>query len=255
MKIKNQGETAYQPEQYGDTITVERSFNTSGTSGFKLKNSNGRLVSTKRIDLEDITDFYALQLDNPMSVLTQDNARQFLNSSTPADKYKFFMKGVQLEQLNQDYELLQENIQQIENTFEDKQVNIRQLEERKLKAESNWRALERADNIRNEINLQCVKMAWSQVQDQENILGSFDEKLGNIDQRLSIARTRVDKESTNFEHAEQRQVAARHDLDELESELAAKTDERTGMSQEYDAAKTDMLNALVRKDYPTKACH
>ena len=68
VKIKNQGESAYKPDLYGKSMIVERTFTRNGASNFKIKNSAGKIVSTKRADLDDALDFFALQLDNPMNV-------------------------------------------------------------------------------------------------------------------------------------------------------------------------------------------
>ena len=38
-----------------------------------------------------------LQVDNPMNILTQDAAYQFINHSSEGEKYKFFINEVQLE--------------------------------------------------------------------------------------------------------------------------------------------------------------
>lgn len=46
---------------------------------------------------------FNIQVDNPVSILNQDTARTFLNSSEPSDKYKLFMKGTQLEQIEAEY--------------------------------------------------------------------------------------------------------------------------------------------------------
>lgn len=89
VRIKNQGDGAYMPDEYGKSIIVERHFSRNGTSGFKLKSENGRIISTKKAELDAITDFFSLQIDNPMNVLSQDMARQFLSTSSPAEKYKF----------------------------------------------------------------------------------------------------------------------------------------------------------------------
>jgi len=54
----------------GRCLTVERHFNRSGTSRFKLKDQNGRVVSTEKAELEDILDAFSMQIDNAMNVLT-----------------------------------------------------------------------------------------------------------------------------------------------------------------------------------------
>jgi chromosome segregation ATPase len=249
VKIKNQGETAYQQSLYGEAIIVERTFTISGSSGFKLKSSNGRIISTKKSDLDDITDFYALQLDNPLSVLTQDNARQFLNASTPADKYKFFMKGVQLEQLNQDYELLQDSIQQVENTFEDKQMHINNLEAKKAEADKNWIALVRTDNIRDEINTLRVKMAWAQVEDQENLLMAHDAELELFQVKLEDTQLEVQTITQTLDIKDQEQSQKHERVKDLENELAAKQEAKKDRKEEYDKVMEDMTESQVSFNY------
>lgn len=167
MKIKNRGSDAYKQETYGDSIIVERHFNTGGTSGFKIRNRDGRIISTKRSELDDICDFYALQLDNPVNVLTQDMARQFLNSSTPAEKYKFFIKGVQLEQLDQDYSLLGESLDYIDASLENHKEDCRMTRVKRDDAKTQFRRCEAQATLRERISTFCRKQAWAQIEAQE----------------------------------------------------------------------------------------
>lgn len=48
----------------------------------------GKIVSTKRDDLNKILDHMNIQVDNPMNVLTQDNARSFIASTDEKVKYQ-----------------------------------------------------------------------------------------------------------------------------------------------------------------------
>ena len=169
VKIKNTGDSSYQPETYGRSITVERHFNKTGASSFKLKSATGRSISTKKADLEEICDYFALQIDNPMNVLTQDMARQFLNSSTPQDKYRFFVKGVQLEQLDQDYHLLYDTIDQIEAKLQTRESDVQILEERARKAVAKHQRSERQQGSREKLRHYQRQMAWAQVEQQEKV--------------------------------------------------------------------------------------
>ena len=88
LTLKNQGQDAYMPDQYGDAITIVRRIaKEGGSSGYKIKSADGKVVSTRRDDVTAICDHMQLQPDNPMIILSQDNARQFLSSSTPAQRY------------------------------------------------------------------------------------------------------------------------------------------------------------------------
>ena len=49
---------------------------------------SGQVVSTKREELDHMMDQFNIQVDNPVSVLTQDTSRNFLHSKSPAHKYQ-----------------------------------------------------------------------------------------------------------------------------------------------------------------------
>lgn len=170
MQIKNQGDGAYMPDDYGRSIIVERHFSKSGTSGFKIKADNGRIVSTKKIDLDYITEFFNLQIDNPMNVLSQDMARQFLSSSSPAEKYKFFIRGVQLEQLDQDYRLIEENIDQVTEKLEGKKEDIERMKEASERAKHKLHISDQHENLRKRLRHVRNQMAWAQVEEQEKVV-------------------------------------------------------------------------------------
>lgn len=169
VRIKNQGEGAYLPDDYGKSIIVERHFTKSGSSGFKIKNEQGRIMSTKKAELDAITDYFSLQIDNPMNVLSQDMARQFLSTSSPAEKYKFFVKGVQLEQLDQDYRLIEESVDQIEEKLRTQAPNIRFLENQRDMAKKKLELSDQQDSLRERIRTYRRQLAWSHVEDAERV--------------------------------------------------------------------------------------
>jgi chromosome segregation ATPase len=75
ITLKNQGEEAYRPQDYGASIVITRKFTKEGSSTWKIKGQSGKIVSTKREELSAICDHMNIQVDNPMNVLTQDAAR------------------------------------------------------------------------------------------------------------------------------------------------------------------------------------
>ena len=85
---------------------ITRRFTKEGSSTWKIRSKDGRVISSKKDELSAICDHMNIQVDNPMNVLTQgkvfllyihfffsdsfelDAARQFLSASSPGDKYK-----------------------------------------------------------------------------------------------------------------------------------------------------------------------
>lgn len=169
VRIKNQGDGAYRPEVFGESIIVERHFSRKGASGFRIKSGRGQLITTKKAELDSITDYFSLQIDNPMNVLSQDSARQFLSTSSPAEKYKFFVKGVQLEQLDQDYRLIEESVDQTEEKIRTKMQDSEDLKRRRDAAKEKLERSDRHDSLRENIRNLRNQMAWAQVEEQERV--------------------------------------------------------------------------------------
>jgi len=71
IQLKNKGDEAYRRKDYGDSIIISRRFTAEGSSTWKIKSKDGKVISTKREELAKICDHMNLQVDNPMTVLTQ----------------------------------------------------------------------------------------------------------------------------------------------------------------------------------------
>ncbi|KAL4864957.1 hypothetical protein BDV12DRAFT_175340 [Aspergillus spectabilis] len=192
VRIKNHGDGAYLPDDFGKSIIVERHFTKSGASSFKIKSESGRIISTKRAELDAIIDHFTLQFENPMNVLSQDMARQFLSSSSPAEKYKFFVKGVQLEQLDQDYRLIEESGDQIEEKLRSKEQDISILRNRRDAAQKKLEISDQQESLRDRIRTLRNQMAWAQVEEQERIRDSLDAEVSRTDSELAEAEAKIE---------------------------------------------------------------
>ncbi|KAJ5306641.1 hypothetical protein N7508_005656 [Penicillium antarcticum] len=211
VRIKNQGDGAYMSDDYGKSIIVERHFSKNGSSGFKIKADNGRIVSTKKAELDAITDYFSLQIDNPMNVLSQDMARQFLSTSSPAEKYKFFVKGVQLEQLDQDYRLIEESVDQIEEKLKTTAQDIRVLETRKDAAKKKLQISDQHDSLRARIRNFRSQMVWAQVEEQERMQATLTEEIAKADELIINAEYELARFDDAFQAVEtERETAAEH---------------------------------------------
>ncbi|KXT02936.1 hypothetical protein AC578_10606 [Pseudocercospora eumusae] len=198
VTIKNEGESAYKPELYGRSITVERHFtHTSGT--FKLKSAAGTTISTKKSDLDDMLDYFSLQMDNPINVLTQDKARAFLSNSTPTEKYKFFMKGTQLEILNADYKLLEENLDNVSAQMRRKEEDVAELRQRYKDAERKKQASDKSREMYATIKATEREYAWAQIEQEERELERRERALNQGNEELREAEHAAEVAAAEFE--------------------------------------------------------
>ncbi|KAI1496023.1 P-loop containing nucleoside triphosphate hydrolase protein [Biscogniauxia marginata] len=237
VKIKNQGDDAYKPDLFGESIIFERWFTKSGSSGFKLKSAASRVISTKKADVDDVVEYFCLQVDNPLNVLSQDNARQFLNAATPATKYKYFVQGTQLEQLDHDYQLLTEMLDANEAKLSEHQENISYLKEKYEKAVKLRDAVGKSAEMRQRSKLYSNQLAWAQVIEQETILEqkeaailTADEEVSGMEQTIAEKTNVLDGIDNRIQEAEEATEAVRQEEGQIkEQEQEAKTN--------YDNAK------------------
>lgn len=103
VTLRNEGDDGFQQAIYGDAITVERIISTrSGGGGYKLLCSQGKTKSTAKKDLDAMLDQLNIQVENPVAVLDQEDAKKFLTGKAE-DKYAFFTKATDLERMDRTY--------------------------------------------------------------------------------------------------------------------------------------------------------
>jgi chromosome segregation ATPase len=243
VRLKNQGNDAYQPEVYGESIIVERHFSKTGSSGYKLKNAMGRIISSKKGDVDDIVEYYQLQVDNPMNVLTQDAAKSFIHSSTPAQKYKFFYEGVQLEALDNDYRMISDTCDQIEAKLNDSKHDIKALKRRSEETKAKSELVDQYRDIRQRAKITGRQLAWAQVEEQEGRMAEREMMVAAAQERIESAEgAKVDKDLA-FEQLEQANERAEESVRQLEEELAPLNDEANEAKEADDTAKREVQKA------------
>jgi chromosome segregation ATPase len=113
VTLRNEGDDGFQREIYGDSITVERIItNRSGGGGYKLLDEHGKSKSTAKKDLDAMLDQLNIQVENPVAVLDQEDAKKFLTGK-PEDKYNFFAKATDLERMDRTYANVVESISEL----------------------------------------------------------------------------------------------------------------------------------------------
>ncbi|KAK5125122.1 hypothetical protein LTR85_000798 [Meristemomyces frigidus] len=241
VKIKNQGDGAYKRDIYGVSITVERHFNRAGTSGFRMKNDQDKTISTKKADLDDILDFFAFQLDNPINVLTQDMARQFLSNSSPSDKYKFFIRGTQLETLDRDYKLIEEHYDNIEAKLRSRADDIAVLKKKAEEAENKKKRLDQTRKLREKIKTLQQQHAWAQVEEQEAILAAYSQEVVNAEEYVREKEQEAETVSGTYDGHKQSHEAAKRTIAQLKEQLEPVQEEHATHKAKFDENKIDLL--------------
>ncbi|KAL2312619.1 Smc5-6 complex SMC subunit Smc6 [Schizosaccharomyces pombe] len=197
VTISNRGFEAYQPEIYGKSITIERTIRREGSSEYRLRSFNGTVISTKRDELDNICDHMGLQIDNPMNILTQDTARQFLGNSSPKEKYQLFMKGIQLKQLEENYSLIEQSLINTKNVLGNKKTGVSYLAKKEEEYKLLWEQSRETENLHNLLEQKKGEMAWAQVVEVEKELLLAEKEFQHAEVKLSEAKENLESIVTN----------------------------------------------------------
>ena len=104
-----------------------------------------------------------------MTVLTQDTARQFLGNSSAGEKYKLFMRGVQLAQLDSDYTIIEEQLSSTEMIMASKMEALGELEQLEHEAKVKVQLFERSAEIEAKVKHYRNLFVWAQVKAKEKV--------------------------------------------------------------------------------------
>ncbi|CZT42464.1 related to DNA repair protein rad18 [Rhynchosporium secalis] len=241
VELKNEGIDAYQPDLYGKTIIVERHFSRAGSSSFKLKSVENRLISNKKTDVDDIAEYYQLQVDNPMNVLTQDAAKSFITASTPANKYKFFVEGVQLEALDREYKIISDTCDQIESRLHDSKGDLQSLKKTTDAAVERAAVVDKYDGIKTELKRLRKKLAWVQVADEEKVLEALEQKVANAERQIVDAEKNAEVKATQFDGIEEAIRRGNETIERLEEERTPVTEEVEAARRAHEEASKDVI--------------
>ncbi|POW08361.1 hypothetical protein PSTT_07591 [Puccinia striiformis] len=257
LHLTNRGEEAFQPDIYGDEIIIERSISKDGASGFKIKSSRDhKTISNKRDALQIILDHFMIQADNPLNVLNQDAAKKFLNASSSKQKYEFFIRGTQLQQLTDEYEDINANIVMSKAHLDKKREDMPELHERAKAAQKNLKEVQEASQAQGKIGVVENELTWIYVaeaeaardlaaqalQKEEHVLPKYEAKVQGTENNLAeieaqIKSIEAEKAARNGDQLD----AERLDLMRRHRELVEQIRPINGEMRELDASlrKTD----------------
>ncbi|KXN74940.1 P-loop containing nucleoside triphosphate hydrolase protein [Conidiobolus coronatus NRRL 28638] len=246
LEIRNSGPDAYKPEELGDIIIVERKIALDGKSGFRIKSADNRVYSSKKDELLAICDHFGIQVDNPLNVLTQDAARQFIGSTSSEDKYMMFLKGTQLSQLTDDHTLIKDAIISCESILKSKQAAIPQLHEEVKAARLKYYSMEKAQELHNNLeNLKKqmawaivveeegrVKMAQDRVEKNQNRLPSIEEKISEIEVNVKKVDIKINDAKVQLEGLLEKKPLIQEEINSLQKTSQSKNEEKRKIENE-----------------------
>ena len=231
VTVRNQGSDAFKPEAYGNRIVIERRILAEGGGSWKMKAANGKVVATTRSELESFCDFANIQPDNPIHILTQDTARQFLGSSDPAEVYKFFLEGTQLSQLVREYDIIETHVRSMKSALALKSGALEQLEALAQQSLQQYQKVRETRGYQDKIDTLDREFVWVQVHDAEAQLQQGVEKTERIRIKLAKCEQSLKQTLEALKECEERIVELEHENTNFEGVLSPIQEQRSELTR------------------------
>ncbi|XP_008311197.1 structural maintenance of chromosomes protein 6 [Cynoglossus semilaevis] len=227
ITLRNRGRDPYKPEVYGQSITVDLRITREGLRTYKLRSKSGQIISSKKEELMCILDNFNIQVDNPVSVLTQEMSKYFLHSKGEGDKYKFFMKATQLDQMREDFIY----IKTTKNVTQDKVVqhseHLKDIRQMFREKEERYKSLASLDEMFTKLEELQKQMAWALVTEMEKELEPMKEKLQSdtrltdkYDEKVEEWKHKIEEAENKYKQIQERLEAITQQVQELQAPCA-----------------------------------
>uniref|UniRef100_A0A8P4G5T0 Structural maintenance of chromosomes protein 6 n=1 Tax=Dicentrarchus labrax TaxID=13489 RepID=A0A8P4G5T0_DICLA len=251
ITLRNKGRDAYKPEVYGQAIIVDLRITRDGLRTYKLRSKSGQLVSNKKEELLAILDNFNIQVNNPVSVLTQEMSKYFLHSKGEGDKYKFFMKATQLEQMREDFVYIKTTKHVTEDKVGQHSECLKDLKRKYQEKEDRYKNLASLDEMHTKLEELQKQMAWAlnKVEEAERKQKQTQEQLDGVTQQLlelqpkcSELKAEVQKQNTLVKSSEVR--AQTMSIDVHRRNLKTMESSRSNRLRRFGEHMPTLLNAI-----------
>ncbi|KAB1267153.1 Structural maintenance of chromosomes protein 6 [Camelus dromedarius] len=282
ITLRNRGDDAYRANVYGDSIIVQQHISMDGSRSYKLKSETGAVVSTRKEELIGILDHFNIQVDNPVSVLTQEMSKQFLQSKNEGDKYKFFMKATQLEQMKEDYSYIMETKERTkeqinqgeegsgsvdgEKNFEmiwadvmwdmegddengsqicGAENRLTELKRQCLEKEERFQSIAGLSTMKTNLEYLKHEMAWAVVNEIEKQLNAIRDNIKIGEDRAARLERKTEEQQVRLNEAEKKYKDIQDKLEKISQETHARAPECMALKADVTSKKKAYNEAEV----------
>ena len=245
VTLYNQGDDAFLHETYGDFITVERAISHRGYNGYKLLDCNGVEKSRSKKDLDAMLDQLNIQVENPVAVLDQEEAKKFLTGK-PEDKYNFFTKATDLERLDRSYADIYDNIENLNLKGDSLRRSLQSTYHNLKLLKKEWEAFEELEKLQEKTSQQRILYAWSLYHQEYEKVENSKALLKSMEEKCEKRAQELEKFETTEESSEEETVLQQK-LDTLTEEATKATIEKEKLEQQLKSAYEPIKTNLRRK--------
>jgi len=221
----------FKKDFFGQRIVIERRIGIRSTS-MSIMNGDRRVWSIRREDLELLLDFFSLRFENPLSFLTQDHAKRFLNVMQPESLYELFMRGTEIDEVCRLNEESMAKADSIRKALENAKYDLEEIsnrineEERCLSVAKNTREIEHLIKEMEE------EIEWARIVQKKKATEELYQKVVHGQQELEEYVRAID--------------GLEHSIEETRTMVAGIESEDAERKRQADKRKEEIVDAVAK---------
>ncbi|KAH8277373.1 hypothetical protein KR026_009743 [Drosophila bipectinata] len=196
ITLSNSGLRPFKADIFGPHLTVVRHLRQSSSS-YDLLDARGKSVCKKVAEIRRVLLCFGINVENPIFVLNQEAAREFLKDLEPASNYKLLMKATQLDICADSLNQCHEQRKTLTNNFE-QMVKNKTLIEKDVESEADKLSiLKDKEVVKVNLEQSQTKLAWLAVTRVQTELHTLETSIRHIeDKKAKLESQTSKKEST-----------------------------------------------------------
>lgn len=180
-------------------------------------------------------DHFNIQVENPVSVLTQEMSKLFLQSKNEGDKYKFFMKATQLEQMKEDYSYIMKTKENTRLQIEQGVERLKELKRIYCEEKERYESIECVNEMQKRLEELKHKMAWAVVAEMEREIQPIregikaeEENTEKFDQKLEECQIKVSEAEEKCKAIQEKLITVNGEAEALHTQcMSSKAEVQT----------------------------
>lgn len=260
VTLLNRGTDGYKPDVYGDEITVERTISLNGGfNGFKLLDCNGTEKSRDKKDLHEMLDYLNIQVENPVAILDQEEAKKFLMGK-PEDKYNFFLKACELERIERTFSATMDKNDELKASHKKMVDSLKSAMERVDRLRAKYEEHIEMGKIQHKIQELSVNYAWAIFHGLSNQHRAAEEQMQQFVQKALAKQQELTQAEEAADGNDEESQRKKQKIQDLSNEAAEQAETKQSLEAELKALVTpfktsqrDLANLNNRKQQAQRA--
>ena len=242
VTLHNTGDEAYRQERYGRSLTFRRTICLKGLSTLELVDWKGSVIVSGRAALQEAANILRalnIQLENPLTILQQDHAKEMLQVEKPEKLYSFFESATMISQCRAEYKRSATELALVTRNIEGMKKELVELKtEANLKREMVKEGIRMRKRDQHCDDLEKQR-SWAKVIRRRN--------------EIILKEKSLEKLNLKKQDLLQFQLTTEAKLNEVEqkrSELSKESEEETASEKQFKASEANWLRE--EKELKTK---